>query len=294
MRRMLLTGSMFALICGFAFAADEQPAAPASMPAITIADKDISVPQSLALRLEKHTFARRERRDPFRPALTPLKAGETPSRPTPGGFYTVEQQEENFLRAQQLAQQVSQFAAQNDHANVVRNYKELMQIQPKRFANEGYRLHVERLQSHLYDTFQKSQVYIITTQAEPILNSMEKLLERNEYKRVLQHADEIEKLILSIEEPGAAQAAVLGDLMLRALDLRRRAQTRQEFDEMSIAISGIAWSPEAQAAIINGKTYYAGDIIDDELAIASVDEQLVTFIFKAEQVSKGLQAVGVK
>ena len=123
---------------------------------------------------------------------------------------------------------------------------------------------------------------------------MEKLLERNQYKKVLQHANEIEEFILSIGEPGPSLGPQLGDLMLRALELRRRAVARQEFEEMSLIISGIAWSPDIQAAIINGQTYAPGDLVADELTVLTIDEHLVTFLFKGEKISKGLQAIGVK
>jgi len=295
MTKTLCAFLMFALVCGATFAAEEGTASPSPAAAIDITPtKESYIPAYLTLELQQYTFARRERRDPFRPALTPLAEGDEIIPAAQRPFFTPEEAERKLAEAQQLAQQITQVAAQGDHSGVVRYYKNLMQIQPKRFANEGYKNHVERLQSTLFDTFQKSQVVIITSQAEPILDSMEKLLERNEYKTVLQHSEEIEKLILGVGDPGPVAAAQLGELMLRALELRSRALARQEFEEKTIAISGIAWSPEAQFAIINGKTYAAGDMIEENLSVFSVEEHTVTFLFKGEQVSKGLPAVGVK
>ena len=296
MSRKLCAFLIFALVCGLAFAAPPEKASPSPKPKVIdiTAPREPALPPGLSLRLEKYTFMRRDRRDPFRPALTPLIEGQTPLPLDQTVFYSTDEQEEKFLQAQQIAQQIPQLSAAGDHTNVVRLYKELMAISPERFANEAYRNQVVRLQSLRHDAFEKSQIVIITTQAELILESMEKLLERNQYKKVLQHADEIEKFVLSIEEPGPSLGPQLGDLMRRSLEFRRRAVARQEFEEMSIVISGIAWSPDLRAAIINGKTYAPGDLVADELTILTIDENLVTFVFKGEQISKGLLAIGVK
>jgi len=299
MSRILSALVILAFLCAWtaAFVDAQTPSqstspepAPASIRAPVSPPAEEPATEPAAEEEKKYRFERGDRRDPFRPAMIPL-AGEA----APGAgivrYYTKEEEEENYLAAQDLAAQIHQLASQNQHAKVVELYNQLSNISPRRFANEAYRLEVKKTQERLLPFFRKSQLVLLLLQGEALLATMERHLESNDYDKVLEYASQLETLVVGTEPLDPGSKARLGELVAKAFALRDRAQARKEFAKLEIDISAIAWTAENPAALINNITVRPGDFIGDQLKIFKIDERSVTFLYKGEHITRNLETI---
>ena len=70
-----------------------------------------------------------------------------------------------------------------------------------------------------------------------------------------------------------------------AVTLKRNEDIKKEFLSLHLRVDGVVWSPTDSKAVINGKTYSAGEVLLDErkqgdLRIEMIEEQGVVFQFR--------------
>lgn len=89
--------------------------------------------------------------------------------------------------------------------------------------------------------------------------------------------DRDEELIRKIDD--------IRDYQHIAARLKNQREVEREFVELGIRVDGVAWSPVDAKAVINGKTYSAGDVLlkvrrAGDLSVEVIDEKGVSFQFK--------------
>lgn len=87
----------------------------------------------------------------------------------------------------------------------------------------------------------------------------------------------------------------LPDLAQRLEDLQRtvdplieRKRTEEEFANLALRIDAIFWRPDEPLAMINGRAYHEGDVLDNRLQIYKIEKGGVVFLYKFLKVHKRL------
>jgi hypothetical protein len=118
------------------------------------------------------------------------------------------------------------------------------------------------------------------------IDTMYSHLEKREYQLALDAFAGIE-----VRLANADIDAVRRPMVERLLEYAHQAETVLAFDELDIAIQGVAdLGPDHRAVLIDGRTYLAGELVQPELMIKAIEEELIRFVFRDVELAK---AVGI-
>ncbi len=75
--------------------------------------------------------------------------------------------------------------------------------------------------------------------------------------------------------------------------LQQALETRKEFENLSIDVKGIRWTPQGSSALINHKIYESGSVLEDLSGSAPVQIEMITedsvlFLYKGQRFRKAL------
>ena len=118
------------------------------------------------------------------------------------------------------------------------------------------------------------------------IDTMYNHLDQREYQLALDAFAGIE-----VRLANADLDAVRRPMVERLLEYAHQAKTVLEFDQLDIAIQGVAnLGPNHRAVLIDGRTYLAGELVQPELMIKAIEEEEIHFVFRDVELAK---AVGI-
>src|SRR5262249_501084 len=76
------------------------------------------------------------------------------------------------------------------------------------------------------------------------------------------------------------------ELILEIVSLKERADAKKEFADRNIVVSGVIYRPEGSVAVVNGKVLSAGESLDGEVVVRTIEEDVVEFAYKQVTIRK--------
>ncbi len=86
----------------------------------------------------------------------------------------------------------------------------------------------------------------------------------------------------SVIERDALRAPFVAELR----QIEHEARVAQRFEEKNIVIGGVIIDVRRKVAVVNGRTIEPGDLVDDDLVVADIFEDGVTFVLEDVQITK--------
>lgn len=86
--------------------------------------------------------------------------------------------------------------------------------------------------------------------------------------------------------PSFEQDAVRAPYVAELRKLDREARVAQRFEDKKVTLGGIIVEPQRKVAVVNNRTMEPGDSVDDELTVADISEDGVTFVLDEVQITK--------
>jgi len=123
----------------------------------------------------------------------------------------------------------------------------------------------------------------------------ELLMLAHDYRNVITIAEDAQKKIVDewkLEKLVPDLQQMWNDLKydygMTAKRLQHAEDTRREFAGLNLQVIGIRWTPQGAAALISGRLYEAGEVIEDleieeRVHVAEIEEQAVVFMFKGQR-----------
>ncbi|MBI3820287.1 MAG: type 4a pilus biogenesis protein PilO [Planctomycetes bacterium] len=226
-----------------------------------------------------------------------------PSGPTKEGELPVEQQTEIVNKLRQRVEEIGGILSRRKESqSFIERFELLKQLEQSLPAIEGdinkvakdgsitYPLLARAFQNEVKDAFEKMKALVDKGPPETGPNPRElgelvaRMRENLQHGRLREAIDAgkpvLEKWSSLVNDP--ARKGYIEEL--KKLD--REARIADRFEQKKIVIGGVILYEDRKAALVNGKTVEPGDSIDDDLTIADIHEDGVTFVLDSVEITK--------
>lgn len=153
-----------------------------------------------------------------------------------------------------------------------------------------YPLLVRTFQNEVKDRYKKIADAVMKTPAEygpsekelaNIVGRVRETLQNGRLREAVEAAKPVLEKAALIEKDPAKRTYIAE---LRKLD--HDAKVAEKFEQKKVVIGGIVLYEERKAALVNGRTVEPGDLLDDDLTIADIHEDGVTFVLDNVSITK--------
>lgn len=231
--------------------------------------------------------------DPRVPADAAVKEGDLP----------LEQQTEIVTKLRERVEEVTTLAGElRDTTNFLRRFEVRAVIDEKLPKLEGdieatvkagsvtYPLLVRAFQNEVKDALSKAKKSVLSSGAEAGPSPKElgevvaRVRENLGVGRIKEALDAAKPLLEKAPalEKDPARAAYIAEL--RKLD--RDARIAERFEQKKVVIGGVIVDETRKVAVVNNRTVEPGDQIDDDLVIADIREDGITFVLDNVHITK--------
>jgi len=130
----------------------------------------------------------------------------------------------------------------------------------------------------------------------------ELLMLAHDYKNVIAISDDAQKKIVDdwkitrlVPDLQQMWNDLKYDYGMTAKRLQHAEDTRREFAGLNLQVLGIRWTPQGAAALVSGRLYEAGEVIEDlkieeRVHVAEIEERAVVFMYKGQRFRVGVGA----